>query len=283
MKSSFGKDWIVHYGQEPEQAWGSFLQTHHKLIMAVIRKFVEDHDSAMEMYTHTLERLRLDDCKKLTAFFSKPRSYTFQTWVAVVVRNCCLDWFRMERGRTRLPKCIEALSAENQLIFKYVYEQGYSYEMTYELLRTQHGKAFSSQAMGERLAEIDEALRMGLGLKSRQVWQGIARELPLDTVNTTQAGAENPHSVATRALNPEEEIIEHETTRVLREILAMLPADQQLLIQLRYSKKLSLQEIARIMKMKSLWRVHRKLQKALKVMKRELLQRDIGPSDLDIL
>lgn len=283
MKSSFGKDWNVRYDQEPEQAWECFLQAHHKLIMAVIRKFVDDYDSAMEIYTHTLERLRLDDCKKLTAFFSKPRSYSFQTWVAVVARNCCRDWFRMERGRTRMRKCIEALSAENQLIFEYVYERGYSYEMTYELLRTQHGVAFSSQAMGDRLTEIDEALRKNLRITSPQVWKGITRDLPLDTVNTTQAGSTNPHSDARRTLNPEEEIIQHETTRVLQEILATLPAEQQLLIQLRYVKKLSLQEIARIMKMKNLWSVHRKLQKALKVMKKELLQRDIGPSDLDIL
>ena len=96
----------------------------------------------------------------------------------------------------------------------------------------------------------------------------------------------NSNSEPTMGIELELGLVDNKTLALsnsIQEVLAKLPAEQQLLIQLRYVKKLSLQEIARIMKMKNLWRVHRKLQKALKVMKRELLQRDIGPSDLDIL
>ena len=99
MKSARSKTWSDIHNQDPDQAWDIFLQRHNQLIFAVINKLVDDHDDVMEIYSFTLERLKKDNCKRLTTYFQHSREYSFDTWIAVVVRNCCMDWFRREKGR----------------------------------------------------------------------------------------------------------------------------------------------------------------------------------------
>lgn len=283
MKPSASKEWITYYQREPTQAWQSFLLTYHQLIMAVVRKLVTDHDSVMELYTHTIGKLRDNDCKKLTAYFSKARFYSFETWIAVVVRNGCMDWFRKQEGRMRLSKSVQALPPEDQLIFKYVYGHGYSYEMTYEALKARHHSTLSLEEMSRRVARIDDLVRRDLHLNPEQGLRNLLRTAPLDETAIDGSSPLNERYGAGVDLNPEEEIIHNESSQILQDVLSKLPPDQRLLIRLHYYEKLTLQEIARIMKMKNLWRVHRKMQKTLETLNKELRQRGIGPSDLHLL
>jgi len=46
---------------------------------------------------------------------------------------------------------------------------------------------------------------------------------------------------------------------------------------------MSFENIAGILKMRNLWQVRRKLQKALKILGKELRKKGIGPDDLDLL
>ena len=119
MKDSSSKSWIDLYRENPIKAWDALLQRHHQLIMAVIKKLVESHDDVMDLYTYTLENLKNDECKKLTTYFQQTRKCNFESWIAVVVRNCCMDWFRKEKGRKRLLKSIKVLPSIDQWIFLY--------------------------------------------------------------------------------------------------------------------------------------------------------------------
>ena len=129
------KSWYDHFKDNPEKAWENFLQRYHDLISGVIRKMIRDVDEAMEAYTFTLEKLKEENCRKLCAYFAKSRHYNFETWIAIVVKNCCTDWFRKEKGRKRLLKCIGELPDIDQWIFRYLYWFRYSYDNIFELLK----------------------------------------------------------------------------------------------------------------------------------------------------
>ena len=81
-------------------AWESFLAVHHRLLLHVARSFAREHDAAMDAFAWVLDRLRENDCRRLRAFAADGRS-EFSTWLVVVVRRLCLDWYRSKYGRER--------------------------------------------------------------------------------------------------------------------------------------------------------------------------------------
>jgi RNA polymerase sigma factor (sigma-70 family) len=83
-----------------DAAWESFLAVHYRLLLHVARSFATQHDAAMDAFAWMLDRLRADDCHRLRAF-SADRQTQFSTWLVVVGRRLCLDWYRAKYGRDR--------------------------------------------------------------------------------------------------------------------------------------------------------------------------------------
>ena len=83
-----------------EPAWESFLAVHHRLLLHVAHKFGKEHDAAMDAFAWMLDRLREDDFRRLRGFTADGRS-EFTTWLVVVARRLCLDWYRAKYGRDR--------------------------------------------------------------------------------------------------------------------------------------------------------------------------------------
>jgi RNA polymerase sigma factor (sigma-70 family) len=275
--------WYDHYQVNPEEAWASFLQQYNGLISGVIHKMIRDHDEAMDAYTFALEKLREENCQKLTGYFAKSRNYNFETWIAIVVKNCCLDWFRKQKGRKRLLKCIKELPAIDQWIFRYIYWQRYSYDMVFELLKNKHGLDISFEEMCSRIDQLNDTLQQKTKWKLYRDWSAILPPLPIDDVEKTGREQQANDPIAQPDLSPEEILQKSDTAKVLEEVLHSLPDLEQLIIQLHYYRNLTLEEITRILKMKNIWRVHRKLAKALKLLRKKLQKKGIGPADFDIL
>jgi RNA polymerase sigma factor (sigma-70 family) len=83
-----------------EAAWDVFVARHHRLLLHVARKVMPASESAMDAYAHVLERLRRDSCKALRAYAPDGRSQ-FTTWLVVVARRTCVDFYRQKYGRPR--------------------------------------------------------------------------------------------------------------------------------------------------------------------------------------
>ena len=281
MPSSSSRTWLDLYRQDPERAWDNFVQTYNRLIMVVIGEFLEDHDRAMDLYAYTLECFKNNNCKRLTTYFDKPRRYRFETWIALCVRHSCIDWFRKEKGQKRLIKCIKALPEIEQCIFRYIYWQGYSSEIAHELLKTNHGFQISFTEFSEHLDRIDRIL------KSETRWK-IEKGLQFHHLSSLHdpdhlanggdplSGLANPSFPAS-----EKQLLQSECREILRNLLLSLSPEEQLLIQLRFFRGLTLEEIARVLKIKNLWRASRKLEKALKTLRKKLEDQGIHPSDLE--
>jgi RNA polymerase sigma factor (sigma-70 family) len=83
-----------------ETAWDVFVARHHRLLLHVARKVMPASESAMDAYAQVLERLRRDDCRVLRGYIPDGRSQ-FTTWLVVVARRTCVDFYRQKYGRPR--------------------------------------------------------------------------------------------------------------------------------------------------------------------------------------
>ncbi len=274
MKLASKKSWAELYLQNKEEAWKSFLEQNNRLIMSVIKNIVYDQDEAMEAYCFALDKLKADDCRKLTSYYAKSRNYNFETWIAVVVRNCCIDWIRKDKGRKRLLKAIEELPCVDQWIFRYIYWHRYSYDSLFKLLKNKHGFKISFDEMCSRIDQLNETLHSKAKWKLSQDLLAALPPLSLNDVDNIAGSLSEDHS-------PEEDLIHSNTSQIIEEILHSLPTREQLIIQLHFYRNLTLEEIARVLKMKNIWRVHRKLAKALKLLRKKFQEKGISPSDLD--
>ncbi len=95
-------------------------------------------------------------------------------------------------------------------------------------------------------------------------------------------GPDNLDKPSSQDTSPEEYLINKNTSQMIEEVLHSLPTQKQLIIQLHLYRNLTLGEIARVLKMKNIWRVHRKLTKALKLLKKKFREKGITQSDLSI-
>ena len=83
-----------------DEAWDAFVARHSRLLLHVARKVMPASESAMDAYAHLLERLRRDDCRALRGYAPDGRSM-FTTWLVVVSRRMCVDFYRQRYGRPR--------------------------------------------------------------------------------------------------------------------------------------------------------------------------------------
>lgn len=83
-----------------EAAWDEFVARYSRLFLHMARTVMPDRDGVMDAYAHLLEQLRRDEFKALRAYTIDPRS-RFSTWLAVVARRTCVDFYRQRYGRPR--------------------------------------------------------------------------------------------------------------------------------------------------------------------------------------
>ena len=102
-----------------EIAWEEFLKRYSKLILKVCWKFEKDYDKVMQQYLFTCEKLAENNYSLLKKFNSdfNEKSPKFTTWLVVVARNICIDYYRIQHGRKRFPAAIAESSKGRQDVF----------------------------------------------------------------------------------------------------------------------------------------------------------------------
>jgi RNA polymerase sigma factor (sigma-70 family) len=197
-----------------EAAWDVFVARHHRLLLHVARKVMPASESAMDGYAQVLERLRRDNCRVLRGYSPDGRSQ-FTTWLVVVTRRTCVDFYRQKYGRPR-------------------------------------GAAPSQAALIERDARHRLATFAGV-------------DDALAHIPDEQGGPESAlrngqlHDAVTRAVGS-------------------LSADDQLLLQLRFSDDLPAAKIAVVMSLPSQFHVYRRLKVVCAELRRQLIERGVEDS-----
>ena len=276
------KTWIKLYQKDSEKAWEIFTQKYNPLILGIINKSCHDHDEVMEIYTFVLEHLKEKDCKRLTSYFQKKRNYNFEAWIVVVTRNCVFDWFRKEKGRKRLLKSIEFMTEIDRWIFKYIYQHQYSYSEAYEILKLKHGLNYSFEEMYLRAQEISNNLQRKTRWRIINEWQSVLPPVPLESIERRRLKIDKTNPNFQDCNSPEENLIKRDISKIINDALNKLAIQDRLIVELHLYRGLSLKEISGIIREKKIWRIRRKLKKALQLMQNSLKEKGISASDLDI-
>ena len=240
---------------EADSAWDQFLVDYSPLILHIARRHEHDDESIMDCYVFVCEKLADNGFRRLLAF--KPDGpASFRTWLAKVAGNLCIDWRRQRYGRRRTLRAIARLPSLERLVFKHLYEIGTTRQECLQALRI-HYPDITAQQIGEINGRIHELL------SSQQRWRLIARNRA--TVSLSEALSD--HSSNAEPIAPGPDVDEVTASRMDRERLkaamSQLSHDDRLVLQLRYQRDLTLDEVARLMRFADPSAAHRQIAAAL--------------------
>lgn len=223
-------------------AWEEFLQRFSKLILKVIWKYESDYDKVMEAYLFICEKLTNNDFEVLKKYNDDfdHASPKFSTWLMAVSKNICVDLYRKSNGRKRYPKGIRRLSKEDRLFFELYYWKGLPVDeiaKTMGLTNGTHGNAIS-----DSLNRINDAL-----------------------VRTPKT----PKTVQMVAFNESryivsDELEEPDLNAQMETWIETLPANEKLILRLRFWENLSAREIAEILDIEPYVKVYTMIKSSLK-------------------
>jgi RNA polymerase sigma factor (sigma-70 family) len=247
---------------DPDHAWPEFLDEHSALIFGVVRFYERDPDRASDCFLFVCEELCRNRFRRLRRFDpSGPAS--FATWLRAVVRNLCVDWKRKKFGRFRVFRSIESLSPWEQELFRCVYQRGMGSEEALLVLKPRFPE-LSRMDVRSGITRVEESL------SSHQHWLLsllVRREMEAD-------------EIADGRPDPESETLERERTELVAREVEKLPAEDRLLVKLRFEKDLSLSQVADVMGIETPQGVDRRLRKILSGLKRALARGKTGASSV---
>jgi len=264
---SVGRTPATDRGQaSPWQNWEGFLRDYSGFILGCIRRFTVDPDERMDMYAHVCGRLRADECRRLRQFrgVGAGGSCKFTTWLATVTLNLCREWIRGSRGRRRLYRSIERLSAKHALVFKHRYWHGFTSRQILELIRPL-GYARSIDDVERTVAEIENSL------SSDHRWRMLARR-SIGSPPAHSLGDENTDKScrADDQDSAEQTVHREHVLRQLRASIAKLPAETRHVLDLRYREGLTARAVARRLEIRPYKRVYEIQTRGLRLVRGEL-------------
>lgn len=240
-------------------AWAEFLETYSPVLFQTARACTSDDDAAADCYLYICERFSRNGFRRLLKF--KPEgSASFITWLRVVARNLCFDWHRSQSGRPRPFKSLQHLSPLELEVYHRRVVRGASQEETLQQLES----IFPAVSIAD-LSSIEARLQGSL--TSRQHWILGTRKQPEFSTTVAISGEGSDLGMLDApdpAPSQETRIADHEQQSRLERCVRSLPAQERLLVQLRFEQDLSLEEIARVCRLQDAQQVHRKLAAILK-------------------
>jgi RNA polymerase sigma factor (sigma-70 family) len=235
-------------------AWVEFLESYSPVLYQTARACTLDEDAAADCYLLICEQLARNRFRRLLMFKPEGRA-SFITWLRVVARNLCFDWHRSRSGRHRPFKSLQHLSQLELEVYNCRFNRGFSQEETLQQLQS----TFPGVSLSE-LAAIEG--RVHRSLSSRQHWiLSTRKQLAFSNTIAAAGGEEGEKSIDVVDPRPDQEtlIIGRQQQIQLEKCVASLPPDERLILQLRFSEGLSLEEIAHLTRLEDAQRVHRRI------------------------
>ncbi len=218
-------------------AWVEFLDRYSRLIMNTANQFEYEQDRINECFLFACAQLNDNGFRRLLNF--NPRGVAkFHTWLGAVVFNLCVDWHRKEFGRATLLPAISALPAFDQSVYRLVIEQGMNKESSFQTLRADFPD-LTRELVATSLSRVYSLLT------PRQRWQTSIRNRGRKQAMGGPAQGRLEH-LPDPGSGPEAEAQKQQELDTLQNAISHLPADQRLLLKLRFQEGLSLKKIAQL-------------------------------------
>ena len=218
-------------------AWVEFLELYAPLIMSTAAQFEYEQGRVHDCFLYVCEQL--NDCgfRRLLRFDTTGKA-TFRTWLGSVVFNLCVDWHRREYGRVTLLPAISALPAFDQAVYRMVIEQGMDKETCFQSLRADFPD-LTRELVARAVARVYALLT------PRQRWQITVRNRRRQKARGASPNESLEH-LPDPAVGPDREAQRQKDIETLQEAISLLPADERLLLRLRFQEGLTLKKIAQL-------------------------------------
>lgn len=218
---------------------------------------VEQQDFAGYVHVELLK----DDCATLRKFQNRSSWWTF---LATVIEKLALDFLIEKWGRWRPSAMAEKLGPIAIILDRLVHRDGHTVEEAIEIVRAHH-------AVGLSYAEL------------HTMWQQIpSRPRTMDVAEEAALGVSATDNSEVRVEDAEMKQEVDRIERVLREGFAALPAQDRVMIALRYDHGLPMAEIATLMG-SSVPTLHRRLDRSLKALRTTLSRAGFDPREISAL
>ncbi len=253
-----------------------FLVEYSGFILGCVRRFTADVDERMDMYAHVCARLLADDCRRLRQFRGETggRECRFTTWLATVTLNLCREWIRTHRGRRRLYRTIERLSATHAEVFKYRYWHGFTVEQILGLLRCE-GRGRTRSEVERLVGEVEAQL------SPDQRWRVLARQSREESVGARD-GHDGPRfQFADAEPRPEAELDGGALVDALRTAVARLPGTTRAVLEMRYRRGWTARRVAERLGIQPYKRVYEIQSRGLAALRDSLVCEGFSPADLE--
>ena len=179
-----------------------------------------------------------------------------------MVRNLCLDWQRKRFGRPRLFRSVARLSDLDQQIFRLVHERGAT-EQEALLQLSPTFPELTPQQVSQAIERLNQALT------SNQNWL-----LKTRTALDRRPAADQPEHSRVEAISPQDDpealAILAERSANLRQALRKLPANERLLVRLRFEEEMTLEQISKLLQLGNPQRVDREIKRILLALRTQL-------------
>ena len=233
-----------------EYAWKEFLRRYSDLILKVIWQFERDVDAAMEKYVYVCTHLAEGEFARLRKY--RPERHAvppkLSTWLTIVVKNLCVEQYRVKQGRRRFPRALDQLPAFDRKVFRLYYWKGYT---AHEIVQILEGEVSRN---GYSVTEALDRIK-ALALRPSKTWVDgpPTTFIPFSEQYHREDG--NP-SLQTEALAFSEACLE------------ALTSEERLVVRLRFWEDLSAPNIAALLHGPTPRQVYTILERALKKMRR---------------
>ncbi len=268
-----------------EGAWSAFVVEYSPRIRATMLRYVRDPETIENLYVELLGKLKQG---KLARFDFRS---SLSTWLFVVARNHCRDYYRSTRGVRHVLTAVSSLGPREKRFFTLHYLDGLSLPETFESLRAERRDLTYLD-----LFELRESVRTVVAEKH------LGRVL--DRLLSPEAHPTGDSALERRILDPNEtgqpgspapeRYADSENFRIvieyLREAILALPDRDQLVLRLRFEHRRSAREIGAILDLGNEKQVYRRLERLYGALREAMLARGVRPEicseaadDVDIL
>lgn len=255
--------------EHAQAGWTEFLACYTNQIYKTAQLTTADEEAAADCYLYICQKLCEKSFQRLLRF--KPNGPAkFGTWLSVVSRNLCFDWFRSRYGRRRAFRSVERLTQLENEVFRLHVQQGMTLEETLNRLAPRNPDA--------TLEAVEAAdVRIQQALSYRQRWFLGQQKASRETFSVGADGGEGATFVEIEDSrpSPELEVMARERQRELAAAVAKLEPEERLLIRLRFEEELSLAEIARLTEAGDVQRAYYRMNLVLAKLRKSLGQKGV--------
>ncbi|NNF08228.1 MAG: hypothetical protein HKN21_15805 [Candidatus Eisenbacteria bacterium] len=256
---------------QSEEAWHEFIQRFTGLMYTVLKRHIQDEEHLRTAYVELLESLYR---KKFATYEGRA---SLATWLTFVARNHALDAVRSRFGRQH-SETLNRLTEQDRRVFELYYYEKMSLRLLRKRLATLFDPPPSLEDVLNSLERIDSTVdtrvfrRIALQNRASELGLASGRQLAYRDMQADEI------SLSHQARNPEEDLIKKEAehrTHAILDLVDELPAQDQKLLRLRFTRGLKGREVAEGMGLKNPKHVYRMLERSLKRLRRLAQQHDL--------